>query len=701
VHGYRRIVFVRGPEANEEAQGRYAAYRHVLEERGIPFDPALVAPGDFRAEAGAEAISTMLDERHVRFDAVVAANDHMALGAMQALQARQIRVPEKVAVIGFDDVEEARFATPPLTTVRQPLYLQGQRALRLVVAALDGARTAGQVEMKTDLVIRKSCGCSSERVQFAQRELDWPIGEGIEAWVGTHREVVIGAMSHAVRSAGSADVIGWEGRLLDAFLGDVLRRTHGRFAAALDEVLHREVAAGADVGAWHAVITTMRRVLVPALLGDRERWVHAEDLWQAGRVLIGDIGERAQAQQRLHVHRWVRTLAETSQALLASEHLSSLTRTIAEQLPRFGIEGCFVSLYEGTARPPRSARLILTYDAARGGVAREPDGRSFPIHHLIPKGAWPRDRRWTFIVEPLSLEHEQFGVALFEMGPREGIIYESLREQVSSALKGLRLVDEAARESTGRHIAERRRQDHEIELAAQIRSSVLPHDLNVEGLGIAAAMLPASEVSGDYYDVVPVENGCWMAIGDVAGRGLRTGLVMLMIQSGLGTLGRQNPHLRPSQLLPFLNDVVFDKVRRRLSDDEQATITLLRCHRDGTIAFAGGDQDMIVCRRRTGACELVPTAGPLLGAHPNIAAATVDGTLRLEDGDLLVLYTDGMIEATNAAGERYGVERLCAEIRRARDEPVTAIRDRVLDGVKGWMARQDDDMTLLVARYRG
>src|SRR4029079_2860377 len=110
--------------------GRYAAYRHVLEERRIPFDRALVAPGDFQAEAGARAIATWLDDRHVDFEAVVAANDHMALGAMQALQERHIRVPQQVAVIGFDDVDEARFATPSLTTVRQPLYQQGARALR-------------------------------------------------------------------------------------------------------------------------------------------------------------------------------------------------------------------------------------------------------------------------------------------------------------------------------------------------------------------------------------------------------------------------------------------------------------------------------------------------------------------------------------------------------------------------------------------
>src|SRR4029079_5376009 len=110
--------------------GRYAAYRHVLEERRIPFDRALVAPGDFQAEAGARAIATWLDDRHVDFEAVVAANDHMALGAMPGLQERHIRVPQPGAVMGFDGVGGARFAPPSLTAFRQPLYQQGRRALR-------------------------------------------------------------------------------------------------------------------------------------------------------------------------------------------------------------------------------------------------------------------------------------------------------------------------------------------------------------------------------------------------------------------------------------------------------------------------------------------------------------------------------------------------------------------------------------------
>src|SRR6185369_3487359 len=125
-HGCRRIAFIRGPAVNAEAERRYALYRKVLGEHGLDQDPELVCEGTFQKESGAAAIRALLDQRKVDFDAVVACNDYMALAAIAALQERGVPVPTDVAVLGFDDLEDARFATPPLTTVRQPLYQQGE-----------------------------------------------------------------------------------------------------------------------------------------------------------------------------------------------------------------------------------------------------------------------------------------------------------------------------------------------------------------------------------------------------------------------------------------------------------------------------------------------------------------------------------------------------------------------------------------------
>jgi DNA-binding LacI/PurR family transcriptional regulator len=161
-HGYRRIAFIQGSENSQEAKIRYRAYTDALTENAIAFDPMLVAPGNFRPPAGEDAVRLFVDKRQLRpgrdFEAIVAANDSMAFTALEVLQARGFTVPHDVAVIGFDDTEEARSATPPLTTVRLSSYELGYQAISLVVAQIREKAASEQVTIPTRLIVRQSCG---------------------------------------------------------------------------------------------------------------------------------------------------------------------------------------------------------------------------------------------------------------------------------------------------------------------------------------------------------------------------------------------------------------------------------------------------------------------------------------------------------------------------------------------------------------
>ena len=252
-------------------------------------------------------------------------------------------------------------------------------------------------------------------------------------------------------------------------------------------------------------------------------------------------------------------------------------------------------------------------------------------------------------------------------------------------------------------LAQNVRLEQEFEIANHIQTSILPRTFEVPGLEIGAVMLPATEVGGDYYDVRQVAGGSWIGIGDVAGHGLTAGLSMLMIQSLIAALTQAAPDASPSAIVITLNHLLFDNVKNRMQLHQHATLTLLRHHADGRFVFAGAHEELLVCPAATGRCEPLETPGTWLAALPDVSDVTVDSEVVLAAGDLLVLYTDGVTEAVNPAGEQLGIERVCEEIERVRAQPTTAVRDSLVGLVRSWTngAPLEDDVTLVVIRYTG
>ncbi|MFE2282025.1 LacI family DNA-binding transcriptional regulator [Streptomyces sp. NPDC059454] len=161
--GHRRIGMIAGPPRLLCSRARLDGYRAALEGSGITLDASLVVPGDFRPESGFAGCNVLLDLPEPP-TAVFAASDQMALGAIEALRGRGLRVPEDMSVVGFDDLPEVRWSAPPLTTVRQPLADMGKLAVRTVLRLTrDEQPDSPRVELATDLVVRASTAAPAER----------------------------------------------------------------------------------------------------------------------------------------------------------------------------------------------------------------------------------------------------------------------------------------------------------------------------------------------------------------------------------------------------------------------------------------------------------------------------------------------------------------------------------------------------------
>jgi serine phosphatase RsbU (regulator of sigma subunit) len=243
--------------------------------------------------------------------------------------------------------------------------------------------------------------------------------------------------------------------------------------------------------------------------------------------------------------------------------------------------------------------------------------------------------------------------------------------------------------------------DRDIAIAQQIQTSILPRRWEVDGLELSASMITATQVGGDYFDILPRTGGGWLGIGDVSGHGVNAGLIMLMLQSVTATMVSANPEASTRDLVVAINRVLAENIRKRLRGNDFITFTLLRYDTDGRLRFAGAHEDLVIWRAKSQRCERVPTPGPWVGVMRDIDHVTIESELVLEPEDVLVLYTDGVIEARDSGGRLFGIERLCATVESSAKERPDVIVDNVVQAVRKWGRVQEDDISVVVARHVG
>jgi len=159
-HGKRRILFLRGPLHQEDSVRRELGYKSALAANGIPFEESLVLNGEFERDIAFRVLNEFLSNgEHVAFDSVFTGDDDAAIGVLKALHTHNYRIPEDVAVIGFDDLGFAPFLNPPLTTVRAPTESVGRIAAERLFDLLENQSSNGAVILPTEIIFRRSCGC--------------------------------------------------------------------------------------------------------------------------------------------------------------------------------------------------------------------------------------------------------------------------------------------------------------------------------------------------------------------------------------------------------------------------------------------------------------------------------------------------------------------------------------------------------------
>ena len=485
-HRFKRIAFIRGPKDNPGAELRFRVFLDVLTEYGLLAEPRRIVTGDWSRQSGENAISALLEHRKVECDAIVAANDEMALGAMSALASRGLRVPYDMAVSGFGDIEECGFVTPPLTTVRQPLYNIGLQTADMVLDIIAGKKVSRRVFLSSTLIIRQSCGCPSganlQKIHVHHLISPKHRNDGTFHAV---QERIVTEMAEAVAEASAQEnqeqgVANLAARLYKSFLVDAKQRLTNVFLQVLDEVLQTTLQQGGSVLAWLDALWILRSHARTFLT--QSEALGAEELLQRANTMIAESARRAQGIAKLKEQSLISIVRNLAHTLLVTFDPHRLLDAIARGLVDLGIpSGHIVVCGEHAAslvlasaptgrRLPRSV-LVVSFD---GGVTSHypPGGMSFPSNQLLPASILRRDRPFCVMAVPLVAGGETLGFLLLEIGSLQLTIFEIFSEQISAALNASILVKKVHDQTSDLALVNRRlesevsqRKQAEIELS--------------------------------------------------------------------------------------------------------------------------------------------------------------------------------------------------------------------------------------------
>lgn len=635
-HGCRRIVHLAGVAESKEAQERLLGYRDALAEAGLPYDEMLVDHASF-GMLQAEAITERMLREGIAFDGVFAANDMSAFGAIHALKRAGLRVPEDVAVIGFDDSVLSPTFEPPLTTIRQSSFQIGWESVRALVRAENGTPLPARISLATQLILRASCGCrqgsNGERSALEQ------LAEQLSA---------DGALATPEQAAA------WVAPLVAALAHE----------APVAEVVDALVASGERQG-WQ--VLALRTYLEALWAGQGSQ--HAGRLWEALNRLV-TVAEAHAARQNLD--RADRVNAINYVIDLLREY--SLDQSIDAALRYLITSGPLAAL-----SVQRSAGDLMSgYRIDMQSLTTPWQGPllAFPPAHWLAPGE-------ALLLMPLEAGAQQR--TLVGIVEREGQGHLDLDDLLLRSI------------NTYRSIAVLHQTLRELDAARSVQLSLLPrHAPQSEDYDIAGATRPARQVGGDLYGYYVRPSGALaLALGDVAGKGMPAALLMSACATALA--GTIPVGLAPSLTLSQIHQMLQPSVGR----GQNAAVCLV--YLDGPrvrIANAGAVAPMV---RGQGGVRMIDIGGLPLGTPLSAAAPYREVEERLAPGDMLILSSDGIVEAMNEHGEMYGFERFEAAIAGGPTDSAQALLAHLFADVAAFVAEAEmhDDMAIVVARYSG
>ncbi len=472
-HGHRRIAFIAGYQRDTDGDSarRIKAYHAAVAEYGLERDPRLIAYGSHSTGGGRMAMEQILAS-NVPFTALVASNDLSALGAMQVLAHAGLRVPQDVAVIGFDDRLEATAHVPPLTTVRYPAFEEGYQGVQLLLEYIEGqVQGFKTVQIPTQLIVRESCGCliGISRPSAAAKRSPTVAVPGSQSAIAAVAQTLTAAMGIHAQRLNLDEVHNLCYSLVEAFVLNLHQPGSLALHTTLRQVLERVIALGGNLHSWQTAVSLLRdsvSTLVDATTFPEAQQRAAEILDQARLV----IDEAAHEQNTRHLLRQIGIadqIGRMTARFFAAQDEAEIFAVLPETLPTIGIQHATVIFYEAAEDDP------VAWSVVQAPPCAVETQRRFPSREFPPAGLYAAEQPFSLALLPLRIQGGATGFVAFDSGNLEPCA--DIVRQLAAALRGVRLYRQAVE---AQRLAEERRQMAED--ANRLKSrflSMISHEL--------------------------------------------------------------------------------------------------------------------------------------------------------------------------------------------------------------------------------
>jgi len=694
-HHIKKPGFLKGFPNVYDSNVRYGTYLETMEEYHLPVNYNLTVEncsGNF--ESGFNALRILLDERALKpgvdFDCIFALNDCVASGAMQFLMLRGYTVPDDVAICGFDDNEYARSSIPPISTVWQSYKKLASRAVRYFI---DKETHQDNIYIPTQMIIRESCGCQNLDLNTISSTCH-PSSITYEDFLNDTARI------HQIISTVFAPVNAND--ILDTLIADFSRallefaydNDSKKFSEFFLHIYDISIQTGQDITLWYKALARLKIWINQNVLlckGIQE----IQSGLDLGFLFITSLASQMDMKT-------IRTNENTMQRIFSFEtglsnymELEEMMETIRRELTVMGFTHFYLFSYNNPQHPATDYTLHIEVTNLR---KIETSNRYYKDFREIVERLFHNISPFCYIILPLPKANEIFGFIMLKriQDVNTRILYENIIVMINTAFRNNKLV-KRIKDANTELVATQVELKQELDAARRIQRSILPSTLSYPGFEIAAIMETAISVGGDYYDFIVLDDKCWLLIGDVSGHGVHSGLVAMMVQTAIHLILKREPDIALPLLLSQINAVVEENIRK-LGELKYMTLLILAYEQNGKFTYSGMHLPLLVYRARTGQVEEFETNGVWLGITPDLTGLNNEDSFTMESGDILLLYTDGIIEAVSKT-QKIRISnnrRLMQKLQENGSRSAQEIIDCLMQDLDDYIL--NDDVTLMVIK---